>query len=209
MSTNISLWVRLIGIGAIVNLSQPIAIAKSLVEVNNSARINTVSIATTRGEGSGNYFSSASRKYNSGDYRGALADYNRAIRFNPNSANAYYNRGLIKATKLQDERGALADYNRAIQLKPNYDAAYNNRGNLKVDKLQDYQGGLADYNRAIQLKPRNADAYYNRGVLKYTFLKDLTGGITDMQQAAKLSQKQCNTDSYQAASDLIKQWQSN
>ncbi|WP_373544255.1 tetratricopeptide repeat protein [Chamaesiphon sp.] len=208
MSTNISLWIRLIGIGAIVNLSQPIAIAKSLGEVANTARINTVSIATTRG-GSGNYFSSASRKYNSGDYRGALADYNRAIKSNPNSANAYYNRGLIKATKLQDERGALADYNRAIQLKPNYDAAYNNRGNLKVDKLQDYQGGLADYNRAIQLKPRNADAFYNRGVLKYTFLKDLNGGITDMQQAAKLSQKQGNTDGYQAASDLLNEWRSN
>jgi tetratricopeptide (TPR) repeat protein len=208
MSTNISLWAGLIGFGAIVNSIQPIAIAKSSLEVTAPAKISTVSIAMTRG-GSGNYFSSASRKYNSGDYRGALADYNRAIRLNPNSANAYYNRGLIKATKLQDERGALADYNRAIQLKPNYDAAYNNRGNLKVDKLQDYQGGLADYNRAIQLKPRNADAYYNRGVLKYTFLKDITGGITDMQQAAKLSQKQGNTDNYQAASDLLKEWQSN
>jgi tetratricopeptide (TPR) repeat protein len=208
MLSKIALWAGTIGMGITVALMQPIAIAKSPVTaVNSTPKTLAVSIAIVRGRGSGDYFASAAQKYQQGDYRGALADYNRAIKINPKNANAYYNRGLLKATKLQDDRGALADYDRAIQLNPTYDVAYNNRGNLKVDKLKDLQGALADYDRAIKLKPRNAEAYYNRGVLKYTFLKNVAGGIADMQQAAKLSQKQGNSQSYQAANDLLQQWQ--
>jgi tetratricopeptide (TPR) repeat protein len=208
MLSRIVLWAGTIGMGITVALMQPIASAKSsMAAVNSIPKMMAVSIAVVRGRGSGDYFASAAQKYQQGDYRGALADYNRAIKINPKNANAYYNRGLLKATKLQDDRGALTDYNRAIQLKPTYDVAYNNRGNLKADKLKDFQGALADYNRAIKLKPRNAEAYYNRGVLKHTFLQDLAGGIADMQQAAKLSQQQGNSQSYQAASDLLQEWQ--
>jgi tetratricopeptide (TPR) repeat protein len=185
---------------------QTMAVAKSSLEVAHTPNLSAISIARIYRQ-SGDRFSSAAQKYKQGDYQGALADYNRLIKANPKSANAYYNRGLLKATNLQDYPGALADYNRAIQLKPTYDAAYTNRGNLKATNLQDYQGALADYNRAITLKPRNANAYYNRGILKYTYLKDAAGGIADLQQSAKIAQRQGNTQDAQAASDLLSQWQ--
>ena len=207
MLSRILLWAGSIGIGLTSTLIQPIAIAKSSVAVVDTARIVTGSVAQANGRGSGNSFTSAVAKSKKGDYQGAVADYTQAIKLNPKSANAYYNRGLVKATNLQDDQGALADYDRAIELKPTYDAAYNNRGNLKVDKLKDYQGALADYNRAIQLKPKNADAYYNRGVLKYTFLNNRTGGIADMKQASRLLQKQGNPEAYQAAIFLLEEWQ--
>ncbi len=206
MSSKISLWAGTIGVGAVIILGQSIAIAKNSVELVNASKPSAVAISVARGQGSGDYFSSGLRKQKQGDDRGALTDYNRAIRINSRNANAYYNRGLLKATKLKDDQGALADYNRAIQLKPNYDAAYNNRANLKA-ALQDYRGALADYNRAIQIRPRNANAYYNRGVLKYGNLNDRAGGISDLQKAAQLSQRQGNNQDYQAANDLLQQWQ--
>jgi tetratricopeptide (TPR) repeat protein len=206
MSLRISLWAGLIGVLVAIPLVQTVTVAKSSVEIAHPVSTIDAAIARARRQGYGDYFGSAERKYQQGDYRGALADYNRFIRINPRSANAHHNRGLVKVA-LQDDRGALADYDRAIQLKPTFDDVYNNRGNLKATKLQDYQGALADYDRAIQLKPRKADAYYNRGVLKYTSLKDTAGGIADMQQAAKISQRQGNTQDYQAASDLLQQWQ--
>lgn len=207
MLSKISLWVGAIAIGSIVTILPANASAKHSVEYTHSVKTIAVSITRIRRQGStGNYFTSAAQKYQQGDFQGALNDYNRAIQINPSSANAYYNRGLLKATKFQDPQGALADYDRAIKIKPGYDAAYNNRGNLKVEQLKDYQGALTDYNRAIKLKPRNADAYYNRGVLKYTLLNDRAGGISDMQQAVNLSQRQGNAN-YQAANDLLKEWQ--
>ena len=41
---------------------------------------------------------------------GAIADYTKAIKLNPNYADAYYNRGVAKSN-LQDYDGAIADFN--------------------------------------------------------------------------------------------------
>jgi formylglycine-generating enzyme required for sulfatase activity len=95
------------------------------------------------------------------DPQGALADYNQAISFDPNYAEAYNNRGNLKKDKLNDPQGALDDYNQAISLNPKYAAAYYNRASLK-DKLNDTQSALADYDQALSLNPNYASVYGNR-----------------------------------------------
>jgi len=88
-------------------------------------------------------------KRESGDYQGAIADYNQAIKIKPDYAEAYFVRGNAKYF-LRDYQGAIADYNQAIKIKPDNAAAYNNRGNAK-DNLRDKQGAINDYNQAAQL----------------------------------------------------------
>ncbi len=135
------------------------------------------------------YIALAGQKYEIGDYRGSLANFDRAISIDPNLAIAYSYRGFIKAEKLQDNRGALADYNRAIQLDSKSAIAYRNRGQLKQEKLQDNRGALADYNRAIQLDPKSTNAYYNRGTLKQEKLQDNRGALADYNRAIQLNLK--------------------
>ena len=65
------------------------------------------------------WFNSAYNKGESGDYQGAIADYNQAIKIKPDYALAYNNRGNAKYN-LGDKQGAIADYNQAIQIKPDY-----------------------------------------------------------------------------------------
>jgi Tfp pilus assembly protein PilF len=125
---------------------------------------------------------SAISKESKGDYRGILADMNRAIAIDSKTARLYYIRGTAKS-KLDDSPGALADYNRAIQLNPKDADAYYNRGTLKYDKLNDTPGALADYNRAIQLNPNGAIAYTNRGILKQDKLNDIPGALADYNRA--------------------------
>ena len=84
-----------------------------------------------------------------GDKQGAIADYNQAIQFKPDNAEAYLNRGRAK-DKLGDYQGAVADYNQAIQFKPDFANAYYNRGNAKKN-LGDNQGAISDFNQAAQL----------------------------------------------------------
>jgi len=96
-------------------------------------------------------------KDNLGDFEGAIADYDEAIRLDPEYAGAYNNRGLAKYD-LGDLEGALADYDEAIRLDPEYALAYYNRGLAKFN-LSDFEGALADYDEAIRLDPEYALAY--------------------------------------------------
>ena len=132
------------------------------------------------------YFERGWKKYQSGDYYGALDDYNQAIQIDPQYAIVYTNRGWLKHDKLGDYQGALHDYNLAIQLDPQYALAYNNRGWLKHDLLGDYQGALQDYNLAIQYDSQLILAYINRGTLMYNNLKDYQGAKADWERALQI-----------------------
>ena len=61
-----------------------------------------------------------------------IADYDQAIKLDPNLAAAYFNRGLVHRRSGSADR-AIADYDQAIKLNPNNVAAYNNRGIAYAD----------------------------------------------------------------------------
>jgi tetratricopeptide (TPR) repeat protein len=100
-------------------------------------------------------------KQNKGDWNGAMADYNEAIRLDPTYSSAYDNRGNVKRQK-GELNGAMADIDQAIRLNPKNAFAYNNRGIVKEAK-GDLAGAIADYSQAISLDPKYAVAYRNRG----------------------------------------------
>jgi len=159
------------------NLAVPIRAYTAWV---NKTPLPTTNVAKT-GE---QFFILGNRKYERGDFQGAIADYTQAIRIDPNYADAYYNRGKAKS-ELKDYQGAIADYTQAIRINPNDAAAYNNRGIAK-DELKDYQGAIADYTQAIRIDPNFALAYYNRGNAKIE-LEDYQGAIEDYTQAIRIN----------------------
>ncbi|MCC5653225.1 tetratricopeptide repeat protein [Nostoc sp. XA013] len=56
------------------------------------------------------FYIQAGDKYKKGDLQGAIADFNQAIKINPNFANTYYNRGIARS-ELRDKQRAITDYN--------------------------------------------------------------------------------------------------
>lgn len=105
------------------------------------------------------YYKKAQKEYESGNKQSALDDLNKAINLNPNDANVYNDRGLLK-DELGDKQGALDDLNKAISLNPKLALAYFTRGYLKND-LRDKQGALDDFKKAAELykKEGNTDSY--------------------------------------------------
>ena len=76
----------------------------------------------------------------------AIANYNEAIRVDPNYALASTNRGIAYASKGDNDR-AIADYNEAIRLDPKSALAFGNRG-IAYGKKGDNDRALADFNEA-------------------------------------------------------------
>ena len=136
------------------------------------------------GQTAESYNESGLEKYELKDYKGAIADYTKAIELDPESVYAYNNRGLSKYY-LKDYNEAIEDFNKAIELDPEYVKAYSNRGNAKR-YLKDYKGAIEDCNKAIELDPEDAGAYYVRGRAK-SDLKDYKGAIEDYTKAIELN----------------------
>jgi len=124
----------------------------------------TWSFAQTKSKDAAAYADRGIAKLQKSDWDGAIADFNRALQFDPKLAQAYDNRGLAKTEKC-DLDGAIADFNHALQFNPKNGRAYNNRGNAKAHK-GDFDGAIADFNRALQLNPNSPTPIYNRGNAK-------------------------------------------
>ena len=135
------------------------------------------------------YFTWGNTKYDLGDYKGAIADYDTAIRLKPDLAEAYYNRGVAKQ-KLGQYVAAIADYDTTIRLEPDLATAYFNRGGAKRD-LGQHVAAIADYDTTIRLKPDLANAYNHRGIAKRDLGQHLAA-IADFDTAIRLKPDYAN-----------------
>lgn len=81
--------------GLVITLVQPqIVMSLSATEVVKIAELlSPTSTASTAKD----FFIRGRDKYKKGDFQGAIADYNQALRLNPNDAEAYLNRGRVRS----------------------------------------------------------------------------------------------------------------
>ncbi|MFM7449525.1 MAG: tetratricopeptide repeat protein [Leptolyngbyaceae cyanobacterium] len=116
-----------------------------------------------------------------GQYDEAIAAYNKALQINPNSAEAYIQRGVAYHRK-GDLSAARRDNDRAIellqsaikgnggrstpQINDKMASAYNNRSHVYFD-LDNYQQAESDARQAITLKPQLLRAFTNLGNALY------------------------------------------
>ncbi|MBZ0262987.1 MAG: tetratricopeptide repeat protein [Hyphomicrobiales bacterium] len=115
-----------------------------------------------------------------GDFRGAIADYTRALDLFPYNAKAYHGRGNAYAIGKQYDL-AITNFNLAIKLDPLFADSYKERGNAYY-QTRKYDRAITDYDRAIALNPKFAEAYYNRGNA-YDAQGEFNKALTDFRQA--------------------------
>ena len=132
---------------AIAAIEQPLLFGRGSNITTAKEIIPTSSIA--QGKTAKFYYKQGIEKIKLGDYRGAIADYNKAIELNPDDAAFYFNRGSA-TNKLGDYQGAIADYTKAIEINPKYGAFYYNRGVAK-NFSGDPQGACIDVRKAYSL----------------------------------------------------------
>ena len=129
------------------------------------------------------YIQGVNRLYE-GDFQGAIAAYDRALKINPNYAAAYLNRGQARYFS-RDTKGALEDLNQALRISPNNVEALLIRSFVRK-KLGDAQGATDDLNQVMRRNPISATDYNSRGTAR-SFSGDRRGAIEDFNQALKLA----------------------
>ena len=130
------------------------------------------------------YSKQGKAKYDDGDPKGAIDDFNQAIELNPDNAETYKFRAKAKV-KLEDYQAAIEDYNQVIKLNPADASAYKERAEAKR-KLSNHASAIEDYNQAITLNPKDAFTYRASADAKRKN-GDYTGAIEDYNQTIKLN----------------------
>ena len=149
--------------------------------IKNSDRLLTLAPDSTRWEWLGH------ARYQTGDLKGAIADYTRALELDPKDVTTLEARGFSMET-LEDHAGALADFTRIIQLEPRASRGYAFRANVRRD-LGDSEGAMADHNEAVRLNPRNSASYIDRGATRLS-LGDYQGAIADSTEGLRIDPTQ-------------------
>ncbi|WFU28641.1 tetratricopeptide repeat protein [Bradyrhizobium sp. CB1717] len=95
------------------------------------------------------------------DYSNAIDQFDKAIAYNPNFADAYVSKGNC-LEKLQRYEDALVAYDKALAIKPDLENAWLGRGNA-LRNLKRHDEAFATYDRALSGRPGFGDAWIGRG----------------------------------------------
>lgn len=94
----------------------------------------------------------------------AIADFNRALGYEPELPVAIRNRGIAKGL-LKEYESAQADLKRALDLEPGNAENYAALGRLMFSK-EDYQSAISYFLQALQRDPYHAETYIQMGNAK-------------------------------------------
>jgi tetratricopeptide (TPR) repeat protein len=115
------------------------------------------------------------------EYDRAVECFTEAVRTNPDLAEAYYERGIVRVRlrlnpdardqARQNEERALADFGAAIQKNPAYADAYFNRAMLRSSRAQ-YKPAVEDLLNAVRFRPADPEPHLFLGQIYETKFED-------------------------------------
>ena len=148
-------------VGAILSLmplGQPLLI-KTGVVLSSSAVILSLP-EKVNAESAYYFYQSGMNNYKNGDYFKAVYDFTKAIEIDPNYADAYHWRALVKMF-LKDYSFALRDINKTLQFLPNDKKVFGSLGLVKMG-LGDMQGACIAWRKSSALGYENAKNWVSK-----------------------------------------------
>lgn len=119
-----------------------------------------------------------------GNYRGAISDFESAMRISPKDQRAIMLRGVV-AARQGNHPEALGFYNRALGLGPGEAEVYQSRG-LTYMKLQRFKEAIDDFSKAVSADPQFEEGYVKRG-LAYGRIGEFEKSVADYTRAIALN----------------------
>lgn len=126
------------------------------------------------------------------DYRGAIADLDRALHLDPSSVRAHMSKGMLYHYSGGSTQDVIISYARAIAADSSYYKPYLLRADLFVEQ-QRYEEALQDYARALELYPGDASTHLTVGIIHYR-RREYSLGIEHFSSAIRFDP--ANEDAY-------------
>jgi type IV pilus biogenesis/stability protein PilW len=105
------------------------------------------------------YYKLGLSKLNEQDFQGAVVEFNKAVRVNPNHKDALNNLGLLYG-RFEDLNKAAEFFQRAVSASPSFSEAYNNLG-IAYAKQGLWEKSLEPFNNALK------NPYYDNPAVVY------------------------------------------
>jgi tetratricopeptide (TPR) repeat protein len=119
------------------------------------------------------------------DTRKALADFDEAVKLQPDAAKVIAGRGSLEMRMGMDKE-ALDDLTRAVRMAPRDAEILVARASF-YSRKEKVQLALQDYDAAIEADPAAGEAYNGRGALRANAFGDLDKALLDVLKAVDLS----------------------
>ena len=138
-------------------------LARQISQKLNSAiaKPNTVPLDRSSLELIESWFNLGLKQVSVGEFRKAIASWDKALRIDPNLPEAWHNRGSALG-RLGDYQAAIESFENALAIDPENYQAWNDRAHA-LYQLQDWTQAADSWSNAIKIMPANHLFWYNRG----------------------------------------------
>jgi tetratricopeptide (TPR) repeat protein len=144
---------------------------------------------TVFGQTSEEYLQNGINKHKQQDFKGAIKDYDKAIKSDKGNKDAYYNRGTCELA-LKDFKAAMSDFNKTIELDPKFVKAYYSRATVFVSQ-EKYSEALPDLDKTIDFDKTIPNALTLRGQIRAQ-TGNKKGACEDFKTAKAIGDKQAD-----------------
>lgn len=139
------------------------------------------------------FFNRGDLKAKNGDEIGAIEDFTKSIKINPNDSKVYWSRGIIYYNQNYAIL-AIDDYNKSLELNPDDETTYYCRA-LAKSKLGDYKSAIQDFTKANTSnlpEQFKTEVLMNRGIAK-SQVGDNWGAISDFNISIEIDPNNAKT----------------
>jgi tetratricopeptide (TPR) repeat protein len=116
----------------------------------------------------------------------AVAQYEQALRLNPDFAEAHYNLAIALAQIPGRMPEAITHYEQTLRLKPDSAEAHNNLAAALAQIPGRMPEAIAHYEKALRLKPGDAEAHYNLAIALAQTPGRMPEAVAQFEQALRL-----------------------
>jgi len=144
---------------------------------------------TAFGQTSEEHLQNGILKHTQQDFKGAIKDYEKAIKEDKANKEAYFNRGTCELA-LKDFKSAVKDFDRTLELDPGFVKAYYSRATVYVSQNK-YIEALPDLDKTIELDAATPNALTLRGQIRAQS-GNKKGACEDFNQAKQIGDNQAD-----------------